>query len=204
MPVDIALVSSTTDRKLGAKKDWATPDAVDNILLQLKIVYYTLYSLDAILCLLVVPFTYFWYEEYDEVATEEGTQTFGGKLWGAFKYTIAFIVIVLLLFLVGFFVPVATKARDEHKDLDYFKDLLTENRAYSQLVNIDDVRLTLNRWRTSADLLSRCPDTSWHDPVLSIYRTRNGVTASQPHQVRAKYLCTATRGFDFKPAEPEP
>ena len=127
-PVDIALVSSTTNRKLGAKKDWATPNAVDNIVLQLKIVYYTLYSLDAVLCLLVVPFTYFWYEEYDEVATEEGTQTTGSKLWGAFKYTIAFLVLVVILFVVGFFVPVARRARDEHKDLDYFKDLLTENR----------------------------------------------------------------------------
>lgn len=129
LPVDVALTSSTTDRKLGRKKDWATPDAVDSILYQLKIVYYTLYSLDAVLCLLVVPFTYFWYEEKDEVAAEEGSQTAGSRLWGAFKYTIAFIILVLILFLVGFFVPVAKKARDEHKDLDYFKHLLTENRT---------------------------------------------------------------------------
>ena len=133
MPVDIALVSSTTSRKLGAKKDWATPDAVDNILYQLKIVYYTLYSLDAVLCLLVVPFTYFWYEEYDEVTTEEGSQTIGQRLWGACKYTIAFLLLVVILFIVGFFVPVASKARDEHKDLDYFKDLLTENRMFTFL-----------------------------------------------------------------------
>lgn len=134
LPVDIALTSSTVNRKLGAKKDWATPDAVDNIKLQLKIVYYTLYSLDAVLCLLVVPFTYFWYEEYDEVATDEGQQTIGSRLWGAFKYTIGFLVLVLALFLVGFFVPVAKKARDEHRDLDYFKDLLTENRTYLRFV----------------------------------------------------------------------
>lgn len=132
-PVDIALVSSTTNRKLGAKKDWATPDAVDNIVLQLKIVYYTLYSLDAVLCLLVVPFTYFWYEEYDEVATEEGTQTIGSKLWGAFKYTIGFLILVVILFLVGFFVPIAKKAKDKHKDLDFFKDLLdNENRRFAR------------------------------------------------------------------------
>lgn len=128
IPVDIALTSSTTNRKLGRKKDWATPDAVDSILLQLKIVYYTLYSLDAVLCLLVVPFTYFYYEEHDEVAAEEGTQTVGQKIWGAFKYTIAFLVLVVILFLVGFFVPVAKKARDGHKDLDYFKDILVQNR----------------------------------------------------------------------------
>ncbi|KAK5116267.1 hypothetical protein LTR85_009239 [Meristemomyces frigidus] len=143
MPVDIALTSATVNRKLGAKKDWATPDAVDNIKMQLKIVYYTLYSLDAVLCLLVVPFTYFWYEEYDEVATDEGQQTIGSRLWGAFKYTIAFIVLVLALFLVGFFVPVAKKARDEHKDLDYFKDLLTENHGERALTFSIGILITL-------------------------------------------------------------
>lgn len=128
MPVDIALVSSTTSRKLGRKKDWATPDKVDETLYILKIVYYTLYSLDAVLCLIVVPFTYFYHEEYDEVAAEEGQQTIAGRLWGAFKYTIAFILLAVILFLVGFFIPVVKKARDDHKDLDYFKDILLENR----------------------------------------------------------------------------
>ncbi|EMC95319.1 hypothetical protein BAUCODRAFT_578008 [Baudoinia panamericana UAMH 10762] len=143
MPVDIALTSSTTSRKMGAKKDWATPDAVDNIIYQLKIVYYTLYSLDAVLCLLVIPFTYFWVEEYDEVATEEGTQTIGARIWGAFKYTIAFLFLVIALFLVGFFVPVAKKARDEHRDLDYFKDLLTENHGERALTFSIGILITI-------------------------------------------------------------
>lgn len=130
LPVDVALVSSTTSSKLGRRKDWATQDRVDNILLTLKIVYYTLYSLDAILCLIVVPFTYFWYEEYDEVATEEGTQTIGQRFLGALKYTIAFISLVIVLFVVGFFVPVAKNRNGAHFDLDYFKNLLTENRMF--------------------------------------------------------------------------
>ena len=129
MPVDIALVSSTTNRKLGKKKDWATPDAVDDIVYQLKIVYYFLYSLDAVLCLLVVPFTYFWHEEYDEVDSEEGRQTQASRLWGALKYTIAFVVIVLILFLVGFFIPVSLEKRGGNLDLDFFKDLLLKNHG---------------------------------------------------------------------------
>lgn len=132
LPVDVALVSSTTSSKLGQRKDWASQDRVDNILLVLKIVYYTLYSLDALLCLIVVPFTYFWYEEYDEVATEEGTQTIGKRFWGALKYTIAFVALVVILFLVGYFVPVAKDQKGAHFDLDYFKKLLTENRKFSQ------------------------------------------------------------------------
>lgn len=133
LPVDVALVSSTVSSKHGVRKDWATPDRVDSILFALKIVYYTLYSLDAVLCLLVVPFIYFLYEEYDEREAEEGTQTFGARFWGAFKFTAIFIVLVIVLFLVGFFVPAARYEKDKHRDLDYFKDLLTENSRVPRL-----------------------------------------------------------------------
>ena len=129
LPVDVALVSSTVNSKLGRRKDWASQDRVDNIKRTLTIVYYLLYSLDAVLCLLVVPFTYFWYEEYDQVATEEGSQTFGSRLWGALKYTLVFVFLCVALFLVGFFVPIARHREGAHFDLDYFRYLLWENRG---------------------------------------------------------------------------
>jgi LMBR1 domain-containing protein 1 len=180
LPVDVALVSSTTNIKLGAKKDWATPDAVDNILFQLKVVYYSLYSLDAVLCLLVVPFTYFWYEEYDEVATEDGTQTFGSRLWGAFKYTIVFIAICVILFLVGFFIPVAKQARDDHRDLDYFKYLLTENRMYIDL-STDELGLTNHRWRACFDVCYRNLNYHRHCTVLLLHCAWSCLAASRAH-----------------------
>lgn len=130
LPVDVALVSSTTSSSRGVRKDWATQNAVDNIVLTLKIVYYTLYSLDAVLCLLVVPFTYFWYEEYDEVASEEGNQTIASRFWGALKYTLAFVALAVILFLIGFFVPVAKDRKGAHYNLDFFKNLLAENRKH--------------------------------------------------------------------------
>ncbi|ORY54555.1 uncharacterized protein BCR38DRAFT_357754 [Pseudomassariella vexata] len=133
LPVDIALVSATTNSALGIKKDWATPTRIRNILLTLKIVYYSLYSFDALLCLIVIPFSYFWYEEYDEVEEQEGNQTFGSRLWGALKYTIAFILLVVIIFLVGFFVPASGKGRGEHLDLDFFKRLLDENHGEKAL-----------------------------------------------------------------------
>jgi LMBR1 domain-containing protein 1 len=129
LPVDVALVSSTTSSRYGRRKDWASQHAVDNITHTLKIVYYILYSLDALLCLLIVPFTYFFYEEYDQVATEEGSQTFGARFCGAFKYTVVFILLCVAVFLVGFFVPVARHREGAHFDLDYFKSLLTENHG---------------------------------------------------------------------------
>ena len=134
LPVDVALVSSTTSSRLGRRKDWANQDKVDNIVKTLQIVYYTLYSLDAVLCLLVVPFTYFWYEEYDEAAQEDGSQTVGSRLWGALKYTLVFVFLCLALFLVGFFVPVARHRQGAHFDLDYFRHLLTENHGERALV----------------------------------------------------------------------
>jgi LMBR1 domain-containing protein 1 len=128
LPVDVALVSSTTSSQLGRRKDWATQDEVDKITYSLTVVYYSLYSLDAVLCLLVVPFTYFWYEEYDEVDSEEGHQPCGQRFWGALRYTFAFIILMVILFLVGFFAPLATSRKGSHLDLDYFRKLLTENR----------------------------------------------------------------------------
>ena len=129
LPVDVALVSSTTSSKLGERKEWATQKKVDNIVKTLQIVYYLLYTLDAVLCLLVVPFTYFWYEEYDEVATEEGQQTFGKRFWAAFKYTLIFVIICVALFLVGFFLPIAKHRKGAHFGLDFFKNLLSENHG---------------------------------------------------------------------------
>jgi len=129
LPVDVALVSSTVSSKDGRRKSWATQDRVDGITQTLRIVYYTLYSLDAVLCLLVVPFTYFWYEEYDEVASEEGSQTFGSRFAGALKYTSAFLFLCVAIFLVGFFVPVARHRKGAHFGLDFFKNLLSENHG---------------------------------------------------------------------------
>ena len=128
LPVDVALVSSTVSSKTGLRKDWATQDRVNNILFVLKVVYYGLYALDAVLCLLIVPFTYFLYEEYDEIETSEGTQTLGSRLSGAAKYTVGFLLLCVILFLVGFFIPAAKFEKQKGRDLDYFKDLLSENR----------------------------------------------------------------------------
>ncbi|KAL4813384.1 hypothetical protein BDW67DRAFT_192891 [Aspergillus spinulosporus] len=125
LPVDVALVSSTVSSSMGQRKDWATPEVVDRITFSLTLVYYILYSLDILLCLLVVPFVYFWYEEYDEVAAQAGEQSFGQRFWGASKYTLSFIAILIILFLVGVFAPISRA--NGGNGLDSFKSLLGEN-----------------------------------------------------------------------------
>lgn len=133
LPVDIALVSSTSSARLGAKKSWATDERVEGIAFTLQAVYYSLYSFDALLCLLVVPFVYFWYEEYDEVEVEEGTRSCGSRMLGAAKYTMIFLFLVIILLLIGLFVPAAGNDQDAHLDLDYFKRLLSANRGEKAL-----------------------------------------------------------------------
>ncbi|KAL4940502.1 putative lysosomal cobalamin transporter [Aspergillus oleicola] len=132
LPVDVALVSSTVSSAAGQRKDWATQEVVDQITFSLTLVYYILYSVDILLCLLVIPFVYFWYEEYDEVAAQTGEQSIGQRFWGASKYTLSFVILLVVLFLVGFFAPIARDS--DGKGLDFFKDLLTENRGERAII----------------------------------------------------------------------
>lgn len=133
-PVDIALVSSTVDRNTGLRKPWASPERVSSIVFSLKVVYYSilfpndsnavLYGLDALFCLLIIPFSYFWYEEWDEEST------LGSRVRGASKYSILFLVITVALLLTGFFIPMRQDL-PAHVGLDYLKHLLSENRTLS-------------------------------------------------------------------------
>ncbi|KAF4975162.1 hypothetical protein FZEAL_8017 [Fusarium zealandicum] len=143
LPVDIALISATSSATLGAKKDWATPERIDNILLTLKIVYYSLYSFDALLCLIVIPFAYFWHEEYDEIEVEEEGRTLGSRFLAAAKYTLFFVAFVVILFLLGFFVPAAGDSSQSHWDLDYFKKLIAQNHGEKALTFALGLLLTL-------------------------------------------------------------
>ncbi|KAG5998570.1 hypothetical protein E4U43_002393 [Claviceps pusilla] len=146
LPVDIALVSATGSVSQGTKKDWATPARIENILLTLKIVYYCLYSADALLCLVVIPFAYFWYEEYDEVEFEEEGRTWQSRFWAAIKYTLFFVAFVVVLFLLGFFVPSpgdSSPSKGGHWDLDYFKDLVARNHAEKALTFALGLLMTL-------------------------------------------------------------
>lgn len=133
LPVDIALVSATSSSSRGVKKDWATPERVDSILFTLKVVYYCLYSFDALLCLLVIPFSYFWYEEYDEIEFEEENRSWTSRFLAAAKYTTFFLALVVVLFLLGFFVPAAGDSSKDNWDLDYYKKLIAQNHGEKAL-----------------------------------------------------------------------
>jgi LMBR1 domain-containing protein 1 len=86
-----------------------------------------LYGVDALFCLLIIPFSYFWYEEWDEEST------LGTRVRGALKYSALFLAITIALLLTGFFIPMS-KDLSGHLDLDYLKHLLSENRTTTPLL----------------------------------------------------------------------
>jgi len=62
---------------------------------------------------------------YEELDDDEAAM--GQRIRGALKYCVGMIVLILVLFLVGFLMPVARDMHG-HVDLDYFKQLLLEDR----------------------------------------------------------------------------
>ncbi|PFH57031.1 hypothetical protein XA68_15603 [Ophiocordyceps unilateralis] len=189
LPVDIALVSATASPSLGAKKDWATPDRVRSILQTLKIVYYSLYSLDALLCLIVIPFAYFWYEEYDEIEFEEEGRTWMSRLCAAAKYTLFFVALVVALFLLGFFVPAAGDSHEAHWDLDYFKHLVAQSHGEKALTFALGLLMTLGTLLyvvyTGAGLALMPVSLIKSAPAISAPQL-SATTASQLEQNRAR------------------
>jgi LMBR1 domain-containing protein 1 len=95
-----------------------------------------LYAIDALFCLVVIPFTYFWYEEWDEEST------LGSRVRGALKYSVLFLLITLALLLTGFFIPISHDLTGGI-DLDYLKRLLSENHGEKALSFVLGVLLSL-------------------------------------------------------------
>ncbi|KAL3867711.1 hypothetical protein ACJMK2_040577 [Sinanodonta woodiana] len=84
----------------GTFKAWAVDNDVRNYIESSVLYgYYTLYGLITFCLFVWLPLMYFFYEERDEVSTCKT------RCCGALKYCIAFLIILVTLFLIGFFVP---------------------------------------------------------------------------------------------------
>ncbi|KAL1932435.1 hypothetical protein VTP01DRAFT_8113 [Rhizomucor pusillus] len=123
LPVDIFLVSSTVDPETGLKKSWADKETIYWMTLTVQIAYYVGYGLVAAFSFFIIPFSYFYYEEYDD----DEEQTIKDRVFGALKYTSFFVVISLLLFLFGLFVK--PSQRPPKLDLDWLEKLLMESNG---------------------------------------------------------------------------
>ncbi|KAG2208519.1 hypothetical protein INT47_010215 [Mucor saturninus] len=121
LPVDIFLVSSTVDVSKGIKKEWATEQVIQRMTFTMSIVYYVCYGLITVFSFILIPFAYFFYEEFGE------DQSNKDRIFGALKYTSFFIVISVLLSIFGLFLKPTTKT--PKIDLDWFRKLLTDSNG---------------------------------------------------------------------------
>ncbi|KAI8997686.1 hypothetical protein BDB01DRAFT_771978 [Pilobolus umbonatus] len=121
LPVEIFLVSSSVDQERGVKKDWATPATIEHMTATIKLVYFVCYGLITLFSFALIPFAYFYYEEYDE------DESIAERIWGALKYTSFFIIISFLLIIFALFLkPTSTPPKI---DLDWFRKLLTDSNG---------------------------------------------------------------------------
>ncbi|KAI8050993.1 hypothetical protein BDF22DRAFT_694291 [Syncephalis plumigaleata] len=120
-PLDIFLVSSTVDLTTGLKQPWATPEHIDKFLTTLSIVYYACFAGIVILCFVVIPFAYFYYEELDH---DEPTPR---RAVSAAKYTTFTVCIAVILLLSGMALRPKLNGENPHMDFDWFKRLLLAN-----------------------------------------------------------------------------
>lgn len=98
------------------------------------------YGLIALFSFLIIPFTYFYYEEYDD----DENQTRRDRILGALKYTSFFVVISVLLLMIGLFVK--PSERPPKVDLDWFEKLLTESSMSSVVFSEAETLNLVIRW----------------------------------------------------------
>ncbi|KAI1297892.1 putative lysosomal cobalamin transporter [Halotydeus destructor] len=100
LPVDIFLVSYMKQPD-GEFKDWAANqtarEAIEDTVLYS---YYSLYGLVFVLIFAVIPFVYFYFEEKEEIGFEQDD-----RLCSAFKYTMVFVFVAIVIFVAGAVVP---------------------------------------------------------------------------------------------------
>jgi len=94
IPVDIYSVSSSVD---GEGKPLISPSDIQVRADAVRVIYYILYASMGAFIFGVIPFAYFYYEEDDEDVTIKQ------RIWGGCKYTIFLLLIVIVLFVIGFF-----------------------------------------------------------------------------------------------------
>jgi len=95
IPIDILSVSTTSD---SAGNQLLPADVIVQRSDNVRDVYYSLYVTVLVFAFGVIPFTYFYYEEFDEDITVKE------RIWAGFKYTIGLLIIVTVLMIIGAFV----------------------------------------------------------------------------------------------------
>ncbi|KAH6595597.1 hypothetical protein BASA61_003789 [Batrachochytrium salamandrivorans] len=96
IPIDIYLVSSTSNIAIGAKQAWATPAVVLNITSAIETIYYILFLAIAVICFGVLPFAHTYFDDMNNIEDLHST-----PLHKATTATSSFLGILVLLMLIG-------------------------------------------------------------------------------------------------------
>ena len=107
VPVDVFLVSSMKNSN-GTYEDWANDSEFrEEFLKHILITYYVLFSLILLLCFIVLPLNFFYHAgsplEDEDVEIENSNS--GKKCCRAMKYTSASLFLLVVLVLLGIFLP---------------------------------------------------------------------------------------------------
>ncbi|KAH6563377.1 hypothetical protein BASA62_008588 [Batrachochytrium salamandrivorans] len=118
IPIDIYLVSSTSNIAIGAKQAWATPAVVLNITSAIEIIYYILFLAIAVICFGVLPFAHTYFDDMNNIEDLHST-----PLHKATTATSSFLGILVLLMLIGAYLslPPVTPT-----NLPWFNNLLIQ------------------------------------------------------------------------------
>lgn len=126
--LDVALVASTNIPLLGVRKEAATDSKVDAIVLWIKIAYIGISALATFLTVFAVPFSWVYFEEWDEEST------ISDRARTALKYTLILISTLLIVFALGLVIPSASLKERPTIDFDYLKSLLSSSRPVKALL----------------------------------------------------------------------
>ncbi|CAF2954395.1 unnamed protein product [Rotaria sp. Silwood2] len=120
LPTDVILVSFMKNPN-GTFKEWTSNQTTrDHIQKYVEVGYYVLYGLVILMAFLVNPFLFFYYEEKEE---QEETSK---RVRSAIKWTIGFLIFLIILIILGIFVPqLATLPTDNStSEWDHVKYLI--------------------------------------------------------------------------------
>ncbi|MES1911645.1 MAG: hypothetical protein MHM6MM_004048 [Cercozoa sp. M6MM] len=121
LPVDVFVASGETDSNTGLQ---VSPSDFESAQESVKALYYAFWCILVFFAFVLFPFAYFYYEE-----SGDPDLTRGQKIFNAFKYSCAFMIVCGVVCIIGAFVTVASDDED-----DSWRQRLVEQASQGDVV----------------------------------------------------------------------
>lgn len=129
--LDIALLSSTNLQNLGITKDSVSAAQLASIVFWTKVTYISVLSFIAFLIAVATPFSWIFFEEWDDETSN------GSRVASAMKWTGALVITLAVLFALGLVIPTASRVPPNTPggiDFEYLKHLLEKSKPTKSLL----------------------------------------------------------------------